>query len=106
MIIYVCSPYRGDVDENTKLARSVCREITLEGHIPIAPHIYFTQFLDDNEETERQLGMENAIKLLDLCDEIWVVGDKITPGMAAEIQYAKANDIPIMNRRHKVDRVF
>ena len=33
--------------------------------------------------------------LLSLCDELWVFGDRISKGMAAEIEYAKSACIPI-----------
>ena len=33
--------------------------------------------------------------LLGLCDELWVFGDRISKGMAAEIEYAKKAYIPV-----------
>lgn len=64
--------------------------------VPIAPHIYFTQFLDDTNPTERALGMEAGLALLDMCDEIWVYGLKNpSAGMQAEIDYALKNGIKI-----------
>lgn len=44
--------------------------------IPIAPHVYCTQFLDDTIPQEREAGMELGIALLDMCDELWVYGHK------------------------------
>lgn len=66
--------------------------------IPIAPHLLFTQFLDDTKPNERSIGLEAGIALLDMCDEIWVYG-LVNPseGMAAEIEYAKEYGIPIVD---------
>ena len=42
------------------------------GLLPIAPHIYFTQFLNDNDETQRLIGIKMGIELLKECDIIYV----------------------------------
>ena len=50
--IYVCSPYRGDIRKNTKYAIECCkRKVMDSGKVPIAPHLFFPHFID--EETER-----------------------------------------------------
>ena len=48
---------RGDIERNTESARQYCRIVLDTGKIPIAPHLYFTQFLDDNDPSERRIGM-------------------------------------------------
>lgn len=86
--IYVCSPYSGDIERNIGYARELCRKVVLQGDIPIAPHLYFTQFLDDTSAKERELGMAIGLDLLEQCDGI-IVGCKygISKGMAKEIEY-------------------
>ena len=50
-LVYICSPYAGDVEKNTFRARAFSR-FAVERHcIPIAPHLLCTQYLD--EKTER-----------------------------------------------------
>lgn len=96
--IYICSPLRGDVEKNITKAQGYCREAArlFPDVIPIAPHVYCTQFLDDTNPDERAVGMELGISLLDICDEIWVYGlDNPSEGMRAEIEYAEENGIPI-----------
>lgn len=96
--IYICSPLRGDVEKNITKAQGYCREAArlFPDVIPIAPHVYCTQFLDDTIPDERAVGMELGISLLDICDEIWVYGlDNPSAGMRAEIEYAEENGIPI-----------
>ena len=65
-----------------------------EGFIPVAPHIYFTQFLDDSVEKERKAGIEAGIQLMLECDEVWVFGEP-TEGMRQEIECAERNGIPV-----------
>jgi len=83
--IFICSPLRGDIKENIKKAKKYSREVVLAGNIPIAPHIYFPQFLDDNNPQERNLGMTMGRELLSMCDEMWIYGDP-TEGMSLEIK--------------------
>ena len=84
--IFICSPLRGNVESNIIKARRYCREEVLKGNIPIAPHIYFTQFLDENNSEERELGIQLGIELLKQCDELHVYGSVISEGMQKEIK--------------------
>ena len=92
MIIFVSSPYAGNIEENTTAARRYCRYVVEQGHTPIAPHLFFPQFLD--EDRERLLGLQMGLQLLDFCDEIWVFGVP-SSGMRSEIAYAEENSIPV-----------
>ena len=94
--IYICSPYSGDVEQNIKNAREYCRQIILQGDLPICPHIYFTQFLNDNNEEERSLAFNINKELLKSCDFIYVYGTKISKGMEIEIEEAKRFKIPVV----------
>ena len=55
--------------------------------IPIAPHLLCPQYLD--EETERWLGLKMGIVFMGKCEEVWVFGDTVSEGMAAEIEKAR-----------------
>lgn len=97
-LIYICSPLRGDIEKNIQKAQGYCREAAelWPDVIPIAPHVYCTQFLDDTNPQDRAAGMDIGIALLDICDEIWVYGiDNPSEGMSREIEYAKEHEIPI-----------
>lgn len=99
-LVYICSRYKDDPDRNVQKAQEYCRE-ALElwpDVLPLAPHVYFTQFLDDSVPRERALGLAAGISLLDICDELWVYGmENPSEGMAAEIAYAKEHGIPIID---------
>ena len=65
--IYICSPYRGDVKENVRRARQYCFCSMIDG-IPIAPHLYSTQFLHDACESDRDRGISWGLQLLAECN--------------------------------------
>ena len=88
-IVYVCSPLRGDVERNIHKAIGYCKYIYSQGGIPLAPHVIFTTFLDDNDPTDRAAGMKMGLELLAVCDELWAFGDTVSEGMAGEIAAAE-----------------
>lgn len=94
-LVYICSPYAGDVQENLRRARQYSRFAVFHGSVPMTPHLMYPQFLQDAEPAERKIGTECVMTVLALCDEIWVFGDRISKGMAAEIEYAKEAYIPV-----------
>ncbi|HCA29901.1 MAG TPA: DUF4406 domain-containing protein [Ruminococcaceae bacterium] len=94
--IFVCSAFRGDTDDNIRKTKEYCRWIVKEcGAIPIAPHLLFPQFLNDNNEEERQLGINMGLELLVDCNELYYFGDRVTQGMATEINKAQEMHIPV-----------
>ena len=86
-LVYICSPYAGDIEKNTYRARAFSRLAVEKKYIPIAPHLLCPQYL--NEETERWLGLKMGIVFMGKCEEIWVFGDVISEGMVSEIDKAK-----------------
>ncbi|MGF7185295.1 hypothetical protein GGQ84_001381 [Desulfitispora alkaliphila] len=99
--VYVCSPLRGDIERNINRAIGYSRFVYAEGGIPLAPHIIFTRFLDDEDPADRKAGIEMGIQLLRKCDELWVFGEKITEGMDREVSVAKALKIPVKRFNEK-----
>ena len=86
--VYVASKYAGDVAANTKNAVAYCRQVIAEGFMPVASHLLYPQMLNDNNPTERELGLLFGLALLRMCDEVWVFGP-VSSGMAQEIEVAK-----------------
>jgi len=91
-IVYICSPYSGDIAGNTKKARRYSRFAVEKGAIPIAPHLLLPQFME--EKTERDLAMRMDIAILSKCEQLWVFG-KPTEGMKLEIAFAKRKNMKI-----------
>lgn len=94
-LIYIASPYAGDVGANVVFAHDACRFCIAQGHTPIAVHLLYPQLLDDSNPAERQIGLRLGHHVLERCDELWVCGDRISSGMAGEIEEAKRLGIPV-----------
>jgi len=88
-LVYICSPFSGDIEINNKRTREFCRFALDKGNIPLAPHLMFPQFMNDNDEKERDLAIFMDIILMGKCQEVWVLGDVISKGMSIEIEKAK-----------------
>lgn len=87
--VYICSPCRGDYENNIQRAKEYSRAAVEKGVIPITPHIYLTQFMDDNVPEERELALKIGSELVLGCSELWAFGiDHPSAGMAAEIELA------------------
>ena len=95
--VYVCSPLRGDIEGNIKKAKDYCKFVVSEMKaIPVCPHIYFTQFLDDNNDIERELGKGFGLRLLTECNQVIVFdNDGISEGIKEEIELANRLKIPV-----------
>jgi hypothetical protein len=59
------------------------------GYIPLAPHLFFPQFMREDSQAERDLALFMDIVLLSKCAELWVFGSTISKGMGMEIEKAK-----------------
>ena len=63
--------------------------------MPITPHLMFPRYLDDTQIKERQDGIDMGLRLLDLCEEIWVFGDTYSSGMQREMTHALGTHMTI-----------
>ena len=88
-LVYICSPFSGDIENNNMRTRAFCRFALDKGNIPLAPHLMFPQFMNDNDKKERDLAIFMDIILMGKCQEVWVLGDVISRGMSIEIEKAK-----------------
>lgn len=95
--VYICSPYRGkDAEEvrgHIRLARRACRMALRFGFNPVAPHLFYPQFMSDDIPGERHRALVLGLELLLECVQVWVFGMP-SEGMKSEIEFAKAHNIP------------
>ena len=95
-LVYICSPYsHGCINTNIENARKYSRFAVDRHCLPITPHIYFTQFMDDTVSEERETAIFMNFVLMSKCAEMWVFGDVISAGMQAEIKHAKYKHMKI-----------
>jgi hypothetical protein len=94
-IVFICSPFAGDLELNTIRARRYGRFAVTKNVVPIIPHLMYPQFLEENDPEERKLGMQMGLELLSKCQELWAFGNQLSTGMAVEVKKAKQWKIPI-----------
>ena len=94
-LVYICSPYAGNTERNTRKAIQYCQFAIREGAIPVASHLLYPQMLDESKPEDRELGTFFGLVLLTRCFECWVFGLNITPGMEQEIAKAKRRGMPV-----------
>lgn len=94
-MVYICSPYSGNTEKNTENARKYSRFAVDCHYLPITPHIYFTQFMNDNIPEERDIAIFMNWVLMSKCEQLWVFGDNISTGMKTEIDSAKRKHMKI-----------
>ena len=94
-MIYICSPYAGNTEENTAFARQACGYAIRQGAVPLAPHLLYPQILNDSVPEERETGIRLGLEILERCEELWICGDRMSAGMKREAAYAKAKGIPV-----------
>lgn len=104
--VYICSPCRGDYENNIQRAREYSSAAVRRGVIPVTPHIYLTQFMDDTVPEERELALKIGSELVLGCSELWAFGlDHPSAGMAAEIELAKEHGIPVRNGFEEISKI-
>lgn len=89
-LVYICSPYAGDVERNVQNARRYCAYALTQKALPVAPHLLFPQFMGSKETEEiRELALHMGLILLSKCHELWFFGDTISEGMKKELNRAR-----------------
>lgn len=94
--VYVCSQYgtRGNKETNLEFAKLFCMAVIEEGKIPICPHLFLAEVLNDDVESQRAAGLKIGLELLEECDELRIYS-QISEGMKAEILKAEELGIPV-----------
>ncbi|RKJ19191.1 DUF4406 domain-containing protein [bacterium D16-50] len=100
--VYIMSRYRAATEKEQEFCREVARyfarQLTYEGKEPAAPHLFYTQFLDDAVPDEREAGLGYGLFDLRVSQEflLVVIDGIISEGMKAEI--AEASRLGIHGR--------
>lgn len=94
-VVYVAHPLeQGDDRElnRTNAAHWCCYLAEVHGIVPCAPWIVLAGVWD---ESKRALGLEIDLATIERCDELWLVGGRISEGMALEASHARACGINV-----------
>ena len=99
--VYLAHPYSAPTaaerDANrARAARWAAWALTERGVSPSCSWIVLTGELPESPEN-RRLGMAADLAQVEQCTELWLVGGRVTPGMAEEAEYARLHNIPVFN---------
>jgi len=94
-LVYICSPYAGDIETNIRFAKDACLYAAEHGCAPVAVHLIYPQILDDSKPVQREMGIRMGLRVLASCDELWICGSRISHGMSCEIAEAERLGIPV-----------
>ena len=67
--IYVASPFKGDMQTNIQNAKMYALYVANQAFVPMVPHLFLTQFLNDDIQSERELGLALGLQILKRCHE-------------------------------------
>lgn len=99
-----CS-YSGDVTTNTENAKEYYRFALEQGQIPLALHLMFPLFMNDDVPAESEHAIFMDVILLGKCDELWISGESIYEGMRVKIEVAKKRRETIRYFNSKMEKV-
>lgn len=102
-IVYIAHPIGGDVEGNLKSIQSIYDWVSYQHQdevIPFVPYYATVMSLDDNNPSAREVGMMHNKHFFDhgIIDEVWLYGDRISKGMAQEIEWAEKLGIPVVSK--------
>jgi 3-mercaptopyruvate sulfurtransferase SseA len=99
MFIIVESPFRGknrfERKVNLAYAAKCCYHVYEQGHIPFASHLFFPEFLDEDDPKERAAGIEAGYYFWSIADEVWFfVYREWSKGMTMALTKVRAENKP------------
>lgn len=94
-LVYIASPYAGDLEANVRFAKAACRYAMEQEETPVAVHLMYPQILKEEIPAERELGICMGLRVLEACDEMWLCGNHISAGMQVELLQAEKLGIPV-----------
>jgi hypothetical protein len=104
IIAYIAHPVGGDVKGNIDKILKIVRQINLEEPdvVPFVPYLADILAMDDANPTERSRGIKNDTHVLEFggVNQIRLYGDRISPGMRAELNLAKSLGIEVWCSEH------
>jgi hypothetical protein len=95
-VVYVAHPLGSgpDREANRKAAAGYCAKIAELGYAPVADWIILSGEWD---ESKRELGLACDFALIERCHALWMVGPRVSPGMALERGHAERCGVPVLD---------
>lgn len=98
-LVYIAHPLGDgpDRERNLRNATLWCGWAGDQGVAPVAPWITLATIWP---ETKRELGLAIDVAVVARCDALWLVGGRISPGMAIEAKAASGAGVLVVDRTH------
>lgn len=106
--VFITHPIRGDIRGNVRKILAILRKVHKRDFIPVAPYLGSLQYLNDEDDGERELGIEANLECFRrrYVDELWLFGDPISTGMGQEVRLAQKLSIPVIPQTQGTKRDF
>jgi hypothetical protein len=97
-VVYIAHPLNAATDEEREAnranaARWCAWAAMVQRVAPVADWIVLSGVL--SEEQGREQGLKIDCALLERCDEVWLCGGRVSPGMQVEADHARKAGIPV-----------
>lgn len=104
-VVYLAHPVAGDVEANLARARRWFRWATenYPSMALVAPWIVGCELWDDADPIQRSRGMARNFAVIDVCDDVLLVGGRVSPGMLEEARFAEAVGVRVWDLTHLGD---
>lgn len=96
-VVYVAHPlgHGEDRERNRANAAAWCGYLAKQHRIaPVADWIVLSGVWS---EDDRDMGLAIDFRLIERCDALWLVGGRVSPGMALEAEYARERHIEVVD---------
>jgi hypothetical protein len=91
-VVYIAAPFTAPTKEGREANRARAARwvawAARQGVSPVATWIVLTGELEETQEN-RELGLAVDCAAVECCDEMWLVGGRVTSGMEREGRHAK-----------------
>jgi hypothetical protein len=99
-VVYIAHPLGSGSDREAN-RRSAAKWVAWAGSIGVAPVADWIILSGEWDESRREQGLTIDFALIKRCDEVWLCGSRISPGMIAEARHAQAAGIPVYDRTYE-----
>jgi hypothetical protein len=98
-VVYVAHPLGAgpDREKNRQRAARWVAWVGDQGCAPVADWIILSGVWSENRRDE---GLSIDVELVKRCDELWLVGGRVSAGMSIEADAARKAGIPVVDKTH------
>lgn len=91
------APTRAGIEANLDRGSRWCAWVgQMFGVAPLAPWIYLAKHWEETHEN-RARGLQIDLATIEGCDELWLVGPRVSDGMLIEVRHAIACGVVVRN---------